>query len=95
MNLYVSASSTTLNYEYLFSTQSTEVRSLFYNTNLQILINLGYNTPNILTNTTLVYGTDFNLNAEWDTMTTTLGLANSEQTYLLWLWLNTAYTMSF
>lgn len=95
VNLYVSSSSTTTNYEYLFSTQSTETRSLFYKENLQTLINLGYNTPNIMTNTTLVFGTDFTLSAEWDTATTTLGLADSKQTYLLWLWLNTAYTISF
>jgi hypothetical protein len=30
VNLYVSSTSTTTNYEFLFSTQSTETRSLFY-----------------------------------------------------------------
>ena len=95
INLYVSTSSTTMNYEYLFSTDPSEIRSLFYNENLQVLINLGYNTPNIVTDPTLVFGTDFTLSATWDTATTSLGLADSKQTYLLWLWLNTAYTLSF
>lgn len=59
------------------------------------MVSLGNNTPNILTDTTLTYGTDFTLSSLWDDLTLTFGLADSMQTYLLWLWLDTAYTMSY
>ena len=58
------------------------------------LITLGQSTPNILTDPTQTYGTDFNLDA-WATLTTQLGLTNPQQTYLIWLWLTTAYDKTF
>jgi hypothetical protein len=52
-------------------------------------------TPNILTNTTEIYNTTFTLSSEWITLTQTLGLATQEQTYLLWLWLDTALSVTW
>jgi len=48
-----------------------------------------------LKDTTITYGVDFFLSTEWDTLTQTLGLDTSMQTYLIWLWLDSAYTMSY
>jgi hypothetical protein len=58
------------------------------------LITLGQSTPNILTDPTQTYGTDFNLDA-WATLTTQLGLTDTKQTYLIWLWLTTAYDQTY
>lgn len=58
INFYIDAALTTGNYEYLFSTSSTETRSLYYPGTLEALVNLGNNTPNIVTNSTLVFTTD-------------------------------------
>ena len=62
---------------------------------MQTLVDLGMTTPNILTNTTEIYNTTFTLSSEWITLTQTLGLATQEQTYLLWLWLDTALQVTW
>jgi len=37
---------------------------------------------------------DFVLNADWSTLATSLGLPSSDHAYMLWLWLNTAYSQT-
>jgi hypothetical protein len=104
VNLYGSFYSTIeSNYENLFVTFDTTVgvgteppsNSLFNLTNMFTFVDLGMNTPNILTNTTEIYNTTFTLSSEWITLTQTLGLATQEQTYLLWLWLDTALSQTW
>jgi hypothetical protein len=64
-------SSLCTNYENLFVTYTpggaynsdAPSNSLFNINNMQQLVALGMNTPNILTNTTATYNTDFNLTA--------------------------------
>jgi len=68
---------------------------LFDLSNFQLLLAIGQSTPNILVNTTLVYGVDFELNPLWQTLTSNLGLNSQEQTYLIWLWLNTGMMQTF
>lgn len=51
-------------------------------------------TKNILKETNLTYDIDFSLDDEWYTLANRLGL-NSMQTYFVWLWLDTAYDMTF
>jgi hypothetical protein len=63
--------------------------------NIQQLITLGQSTPNILIDTELVYGIDFFLNDDWFALTTTLGLDFVDQTYLIWLWLDTGKNMTY
>ena len=104
VNLYGAFYSTIeSNYENLFVTFDTTVgvgtepptNSLFNLNNMQTLVDLGMTTPNILTNTTEIYNTTFTLSSEWITLTQTLGLATQEQTYLLWLWLDTALNVTW
>lgn len=83
------------NYEYLFLTYNlTEgegseppSNSLFNIANMQMLVELGESTPNIMTTNNETYNSTFTLSAGWQTLTTTLGFETQEQTYLLWLWL--------
>lgn len=90
-----------VNYEYLFKTYEyypgTEppLNSLFNIDNFKTLVYLGTNTQNILKNTTLVYGDDFDLGDDWFALTTSLGLSSIQQTYMIWLWLDTAYDMTY
>jgi hypothetical protein len=90
-----------VNYEYLFKTYGdlpgTEppLNSLFNIENFKTLVNLGFNTQNILKNTSLVYGDDFDLGDDWFALTTSLGLSSIQQTYMIWLWLDTAYDMTY
>jgi hypothetical protein len=104
VNLYNSFySSSSTNFENLFATYDVSIgvgseppaNSLFNLVNFQTLVELGETTPNILVETSLIYGTDFTLDGNWDILTTTLGLSNSEQTYLIWLWLQTAMTQTW
>jgi hypothetical protein len=104
VNLYDSYYSTVeRNYENLFVTFDTTVgvgteppeSSLFNLSNMELLVDLGMNTPNILKNNTEIYNTTFTLDSEWITLTQTLGLATQEQTYLLWLWLETAFDVTW
>lgn len=76
-------------------TTDPPTNSLFNLANFQALVKLGLETPNILTNTTVTYGVDFSLNDDWYALTVTLGLDSVQQTYLIWLWLNTAYELTF
>jgi hypothetical protein len=104
VNLYDSYYSTVKsNYENLFATFDTTVgvgteppeSSLFNLSNMELLVDLGMNTPNILTDNAQIYNTTFTLDSEWITLTQTLGLATQEQTYLLWLWLDTAFDVTW
>ena len=52
-------------------------------------------TPNIVKVVTYVYGVDFSLGADWIALKDSLGLSSVEQTYLIWLWLDTAYDMTY
>jgi hypothetical protein len=53
------------------------------------------NAPNILKNTTLIYGDDFDLGDDRFVLTSTLGLSSIQQTYMIWLWLDTAFDMTY
>jgi hypothetical protein len=95
---------TGVNYEHLFltydifsqnTTTNPPLNSLFSLQNIQQLITLGQSTPNILIDTELVYGVDFFLNDDWFALTTTLGLDFVDQTYLIWLWLDTGKNMTY
>lgn len=43
----------------------------------------------------MIYGIDWTLNEEWWVLTRQLGLDFPQQTYLIWLWLNTALQISY
>jgi hypothetical protein len=79
-----------VNYEYLFNlTNSTggdepEPSSLFNVDTLKQLISLGQNTKDIVNDTS--GNADLNLDS-WTELTTTLGLADNRQTYMIWEWL--------
>jgi hypothetical protein len=96
-------SSLTPNYDYLFATFDTSVapgteppaNSLFNMQNMRMLVQLGKSTPNICTDNTLIYDSNFTLPSMWNNMTYYLGLDYVEQTYMLWLWLDTAYNITF
>ena len=49
------------------------------------------NTPNIVYNNTLIVGQNFHLSDDWNIAANILGLDNSNQAYLLWLWMYDAY----
>jgi hypothetical protein len=95
VNMYSTSMTPGTNYEYLFLTYNlTEgegseppSNSLFNIANMQMLVELGESTPNIMTNSSETYNSTFTLPAGWQTLTTTLGFETQEQTYLLWLWL--------
>jgi hypothetical protein len=53
---------------------------------MQQLIMLGESTTNIMVDTT-VYFESITLDPAWTTLTNTLGLSSTDQTYFLWLWL--------
>lgn len=90
------------NYEYLFCTydmangegSDPPANSLFNIANMQALVSLGQSTPNIMSDNTQIFGTSFNLD-NWQTLTTTLGFASTQQTYMLWLWLWNARLKSY
>ena len=48
-----------------------------------------------MVNTTEIFNSSFNLSSEWTTLTQNLGLTDTKQTYLLWLWLWNAQKTSF
>lgn len=43
----------------------------------------------------MTYGVDFDLNDDWYFLTSTLGLDSVQQTYFIWLWLSTAYDLTY
>jgi hypothetical protein len=57
------------NFDYIFTTfegqpgYNPPSNSLFDLENMQTLVDLGFSTPNVLVNTTLVLGSDFNLSS--------------------------------
>jgi hypothetical protein len=93
------------NYENIFLTydiytknpkSNPPVNSLFNMNTMQQLVSLGMSTPNILkADKGMIYGVDFGLNDDWFALTYTLGLDFPQQTYFLWLWLDTAMDMSW
>ena len=88
------------NYEYLFNLTNSvggdpDPSSFFNVQTLKAFIQLGDAVPNILKNTTLIFGVDFVLSPEWETLTQTLGLSDSRQTYMIWLWIDTAWDLTF
>jgi len=70
--------------------------SLFNVQTLKTLCEIGATVPNIITDPTETYGVSFNLeqNANWTALASTLGL-DVRQTYVLWLWMSTAYDLTF
>lgn len=95
---------TNVNYEHLFltydiysqdPTTDPPTNSLFNLANFQLLVTKGLSTPNILADPTLTYGVDFDLDDDWYVLTTTLGLDSVQQTYMIWLWLETAFALTY
>ena len=99
---------TTSNMEHLFNLTSADggdpaANSLFNLTSLKTLVSLGQAAPNIVgADRNLTYGTDFTLPAEWTTLGETLGLNETDdkttgpkRAYMLWLWMNTAWDLTF
>ena len=89
------------NYEYLFTLQNSsggdpEPHSLFNVETLQKLCDLGEVVTNIITEPDKTYDVDFNLTADanWTSLADTLGLS-VRQTYVIWLWMDTAYNLTF
>lgn len=62
---------------------------------MQDLVSLGIETPNIVTNSTLIYGQDFTLSESWNELRIRLSLDTVEQVYMIWLWLDTAFQLNF
>jgi hypothetical protein len=62
------------------------MNSLYNIQNMQQLVMLGESTNNIMVNTTVNF-TSITLDPAWTTLTNTLGLSSTDQTYFLWLWL--------
>ena len=94
----------TTNYEYLFDLEGADggdpdANSLFNITTLQMLVDLGTATPNIIKNPELTYGVDFDINdiqyGNWTELQTNLGLPEVRQAYVIWLWMDTAYNQTF
>ena len=75
--------------------------SLFNLTSLKTLVSLGQSAPNILSDYNMTYGTDFTLPDEWTTLAETLELTETDasigpkRAYLLWLWMQTAWDLTF
>lgn len=96
------------NYEHLFATYDVTSKdpttapptnSLFNMNTMQQFLALGSQTQNIATDNTLIYGTDsndnFELSDDWTIMANILNLDTAQQAYLLWLWLNTGYSITY
>jgi hypothetical protein len=56
---------------------------------------LGQSTPNILVDQSLIYGVNFFLDDDWFALTAALGLDFVDQTYMIWLWLDTGMQMTY
>ena len=89
------------NYEYLFTLKNSsggdpDPHSLFNVQTLMKLCELGENVTNIITEPDKTYDVDFNLSADgnWTSLADTLGLS-VRQTYVIWLWMDTAYNLTF
>ena len=89
------------NYEYLFTLNSAdggdpEPHSLFNVATLKTLCDLGANVTNIISEPDKTYNVDFNLSADgnWTALADTLGL-DVRQTYVIWLWMDTAWNLTF
>ena len=63
--------------------------SLFNVQTLKQFVELGMQTPDIIEDPSLVFGTDFALSSSWTDITQTLGLNDTKQAYMMWLWLKT------
>ena len=96
------------NMEYLFNLTNADggdpaASSLFNLTTLKTLVSLGQAAPNIVgDDKNMTYVTDFNLTGEWTTLAETLGLNETDDTsvgpkraYMLWLWMRTAWDLTF
>ena len=103
VNLYNNVSEPGTNFENLFCNydltsgvfSEPPSNSLFNIQNMQQLVSLGESTANIMVNTTETFNSSFTLSSEWTTLTQNLGLTDTKQTYLLWLWLWNAQKTSF
>ena len=94
----------TTNYEYLFDLEGADggdpdASSLFNITTLQMIVELGTATPNIIKNPELTYGVDFDINdiqyGNWTELQTYLGFSDPRQAYVIWLWMDTAFNQTF
>lgn len=101
IRLYDNMSDPYSNYQHLWNlTNSTggvdpEPNSFFNIQTLKTFCDLGDAVPNIIKNQTAVFGTDFELSEDWITLTQTLGLSDKRQTYMIWLWIDTAWDFTF
>lgn len=92
------------NYEHLFATYNATsqdpttaplTNSLFNMNTMQQFLALGQQTQNIATDSSLIYGDNFELSDDWIIMANILNLSSGQQAYLLWLWLDTAYSITY
>lgn len=98
--MYNSLTDPNSNYEYLFNVTDGAggdpgPSSLYCIQTLKQFVSLGEAAPNILKDTSNVYGVSFVLSDDWTTLTSTLGFSDVKQTYMMWLWLNTAWDLTF
>ena len=77
--------------------------SLFNLSTLKALVKAGQETPNIILSPDLEYLVDFTLGQEWVNLAETLRLYDTDSSdgigakraYMLWLWMQTAYDLTF
>ena len=98
-----------VNMEYLFNMTGATPdddpaeTSLFNLTTLKTLVSLGQNTVNIINQPNMTYEVDFQLSQDWTNLGETLKLSDpavqgdvaTKRTYLLWLWMQSAWDMTF
>ena len=89
------------NYEYLFTLENSsggdpDPHSLFNVQTLKTLCDLGAEVTNIISEPDKTWNVDFNLTADanWTALADTLGL-DVRQTYVIWLWMDTAWNLTF
>jgi len=108
VQMYRSTSDPTSNMEHLWNLQDPITLkdpgedSLFNLTSLKKLVKLGLKTPNIISNKTATYQTDFQLDNGWTDLATTLGLDETgdatmgpKRAYMIWLWMTTLWNQTF
>ena len=91
----------TTNYEYLFTLKGAsggnpDAHSLFNVETLKALCEAGAKVTNIIKDPTKTYGVDFDLSTDpvWTGLADRLDLT-VRQTYVIWLWMDTAWDLTF
>ena len=110
VKMYRNTSDPTANMEYLFTlvdpidgTSDPDRDSLFNLTSLQSLVRTGQQTPNIINSPDLTIIQDFTLGQDWTSLAWLFNLfdenanddVGTKRAYLLWLWMTTAWDLTF